>query len=64
MIIEAILIVAVTTIIIQSLCISNLFKRVEEIEYVLTTPSEKMEEVKEDLEKIIEVNFSDEDKQG
>lgn len=62
MIIEAILIVTVTTVIIQSLCISNLFKRVEEIEYVLTTPSEKMKEVKDDLEKIIEVN--DENKQG
>lgn len=54
MIIEAILMVAVITIIIQSLCISNLFKRLEQIEYVLTTPSEKMEEVKEDLEKLTE----------
>lgn len=64
MIIEAILMVTVVTVIIQNLCLNNLFKRLEQIEYVLTTPSEKMEEVKEDLEKIIEVNFNDEDKQG
>lgn len=54
MIIEAILMVVVVTTIIQSLCINNLFKRLEQIEYVLTTPSEKMEEVKEELEKITE----------